>query len=136
MRTLLAAVPFVVASLLPAQGCGSLAIQGGAAGSQLSVSFSGAVAGNLAVLVVGEQAGASQVALPLGGSLLLGVAEPFFPLPLGVVDASGAASLQLQVPASLPAQISVQAQAVSLGYTMMPFGLSACASNVVPVTIG
>lgn len=136
MRTLFAAASLALAGLLPAQGCGSLAISGGAAGSQVSISISGAAAGSFAVLVVGEQQGSTQVPLPIGGSLVLGIAEPFFPIPIGMADLAGAVSLQLQVPASLPGQISVHAQAVSLGYSLMPFQISACASNVVPVTIG
>ena len=115
---------------------GSLAISGGASGSQLSISVAGASSGSYAILVVGEQAGSTQVPLPIGGSLVLGIAEPFFPVPIGMADMAGAVSLQLQIPANLPGQLSLQAQAVSLGYSLMPFAIRACASNVVPVTIG
>ena len=58
------------------------------------------------------------------------------PVPLGQTDIAGSASLQLAIPASLPGQLQLQAQAVALGLRMMPLSLQACASNVVPVTIG
>jgi len=136
MRIFSVAAVLALAGLLPAQACGSLAITGGAPGSQLSIALSGAPANGFAVLVVGEQAGSTSIQLPIGGSLILGVAEPFFPVPLGQTDISGAASLQLAIPASLPGQLQLQAQAVALGLRMMPLSLQACASNVVPVTIG
>ena len=136
IRAIFVAASLVLAGALPAQGCGSLAISGGASGSQLSISVAGASSGSYAILVVGEQAGSTQVPLPIGGSLVLGIAEPFFPGPIGMADMAGAVSLQLQIPANLPGQLSLQAQAVSLGYSLMPFAIRACASNVVPVTIG
>lgn len=136
MRTFFAAASLALASALPAQACSSLSISGGAPGSNLSIAVSGAPAGGFAVLVVGEQAGSTQIPLPMGQSLLLGVAEPFFPVPLGQVSASGAASLQLAIPASLPGQLQLQAQAVGLGFSFPPIMLQACTSNVVPVTIG
>jgi hypothetical protein len=86
MRIFSVAAVLALAGLLPAQACGSLAITGGAPGSQLSIALSGAPANGFAVLVVGEQAGSTSIPLPIGGSLILGVAEPFFPVPLGQTD--------------------------------------------------
>lgn len=136
MHTFFAAASLALASALPAQACSSLSISGGAPGSNLSIAVSGAPAGGFAVLVVGEQAGSTQIPLPMGQSLLLGVAEPFFPVPLGQTDLSGAASLQLAIPASLPGQLQLQAQAVGLGFSFPQIMLQACTSNVVAVTIG
>lgn len=136
MHTSFVVASLALASALPAQACSSLSISGGAPGSNIDIAVSGAPANGLAVLVVSQQAGSTVVSLPMGQSLLLGVAEPFFPVPIGQTDASGAASLQLPVPASLAGQLQLQAQAVGLGFSFPAIMLQACASNVVPVTIG
>lgn len=136
MRNFIVASSLALASALPAQACSSLTISGGAPGSDIAIAVSGAPASGFAVLVVGQQAGSTVVSLPMGQSLLLGVAEPFFPVPLGETSMSGSASLLIPVPASLPGQLQLQAQAVALGFGFPPFMLQACASNVVPVTIG
>ena len=137
MHKLILASLFALAGALPAQTCGSLAITGtGAAGTQLGIAVSNATAGQIAILIFGETAGSTTVPLPMGGSLVLGLDLPFFPAPIGRADASGAASVQVQIPAGLGTQYSLQGQAVLVGFSMNPFALNACASNVVPFTIG
>lgn len=137
MRTLPLLALAAATNFLPAQSCGVLAIAGsGAAGSQLQFAVSGAAPGDLAVLLVAESAGATSVPLPMGGSLVLGLEAPFLPVPIGRVDAAGAAMLSVDVPAMLGVTIQLQGQAALVGYSRMPFALRACASNVVPFAIG
>ena len=119
-----------------AQSCGALAISGGTAGASVAIALSAAPAGGYVVLAVGEQAGSTVVPLPLGGSLVLGVAAPFVPMPIGVADASGNLAVAVPVPANLPRQLQLQVQAAVVQVAFPPLSLSACASNVVPVTIG
>jgi hypothetical protein len=136
MHRLTIAALLALASLASAQDCGVLAITGsGASGTSLQVDVSGATANGFALIVVGETLGSTSVPLPLGGSLSLGLATPYFPIPVGVVDAAGAATLSVPIPDLMGYQISLNAQAVVISIAI-PFGLNACASNVVGFTIG
>jgi hypothetical protein len=133
MKTLSIAALLALASFVPAQ-CGTLAVTGGAPSTNLQIGVSGATANSIAILAVGATLGSTTVPLP-GGNLVLGLASPFLPVPLGMVDASGAVSLSVPVPANIP-QINLHGQAVVVGFTMQPFSLSACGTNVVSFTIG
>jgi hypothetical protein len=137
MRSITLAALLSLTSMATAQACGSLAIVGtGAPGTIMQVDVTGAQAGGVAMLVIGDTLGSTTLPLPLGGSLILGLAEPFFPLPVGEIDAAGAATTSIQLPSVLGPQILLNAQAVVFGFSLMPFGFSACASNLVPFTIG
>ena len=114
--------------------CGTLAVTGGAPSTTLQISVSGAAANSFAILAVGGTLGSTTLPLP-GGNLVLGLASPFLPVPLGMVDASGAVSLSVPVPANIP-QINLHGQGVVVGFTMQPFSISACGTNVVSFTIG
>lgn len=137
MRTLFLASILTLAGLAQAQNCGTLTITGsGAAGTQVGVALTAAAANAFAVVFVGENAGATTLPLPMGASLSLGLAEPFFPVPLGRTDGNGDASLQVTVPSFISQQYALHAQAAAIGITWMPFGITGCTSNVVPLTIG
>ena len=137
MRSLFIAGLFALAGVASAQSCGSLAVTGsGAPGTSLQIAVSGAHTGDFVILVIGDTLGTTSVPLPMGGALVLGLATPFLPAPMGVADAAGAASLTIPLPAMLPAPTSLHAQAAQIGISLMPFGLTACASNVADFTIG
>jgi hypothetical protein len=133
MRFLLPAILLAAAAAAPAQSC-SLAVSGGAPGSTLSISVTGAPM-SIAAVAVGETAGTTVIDLGSLGSLTLGLAQPFVPVPLGIIDASGTASVSVTVPSQLPAADLVM-QGVTVGITMMPFALSLCATNVASVHVG
>jgi hypothetical protein len=133
MKSLFITALLALASFVPAQ-CGTLAITGGAPSTTLQINLSGAAANSFALLAVGSTLGSTTVPLP-GGSLVLGLASPFIPVPLGPTGTAGTASLAIPLPAQLP-QINLHAQGVVVGFTMQPFGISACGTNVVSFTIG
>ncbi|HZT56908.1 MAG TPA: hypothetical protein VFA35_11830 [Burkholderiaceae bacterium] len=133
MRFLLPAILLAAAAAVPAQSC-SLAVSGGAPGSTLSISVRGAPM-SLAAVAVGQTAGSTVIDLGSLGSLTLGLATPFVPLPLGIIDASGSASVSIPVPSQLPA-LDLVMQGVTVGITMMPLTLSLCATNVASVHVG
>ena len=133
MKSLSIAALLALASFVPAQ-CGTLAVTGGAPSTTLQISVSGAAANSFAIAAVGNTLGSTTVPLP-GGSLVLGLASPFIPVPIGPVGAAGTASLSIPLPAQLP-QINLHGQGVVIGFTMQPFGISACGTNVVSFTIG
>ena len=137
MRSLLLTSLFALAGMLPAQNCGTLAITGsGAAGTQLGIGVTGATANAIAFVIVGQTTGTTTLPLPMGGSLVLGLASPFLPLPIGRTDANGDVSLQITVPAAVTQQIALNAQAAAIGFSFMPFSITGCTSNVVAFTIG
>ena len=124
MRNLLLASVFSLASIASAQ-CGTLAITGaGTVGTTLTVAVTGTSANGTTAINLG----------PL--SLTLGLAQPFFPLPLGTADANGNASVSFLVPAGITRQVQLNAQAATFAFTLRPFAIAACASNVVGFTIG
>jgi len=137
MRSLFLTALLATAGVASAQGCGALAITGsGAPGTSLQLAVSGAQAGDIALLLVGQTLGATNVPLPMGGNLSLGLDAPFVSVPIGRADAGGAAALTLPIPAMLGQHIDLHGQAVLLGISFMPFGLRACATNVVDFGIG
>lgn len=135
MRTSFVASVLCLASIATAQ-CGTLAVTGpGTAGTTLTVAVSGTTANGMVALVVGQTTGTTPINLgPL--NLTLGLAQPFFPVPIGTADASGNVSVSFQVPSQVTQQVALNGQAVTFGLTLRPFALSACASNVVAFTIG
>jgi hypothetical protein len=125
----------LLAAAVPAQSCGTLTVQGGAPGTTFDLALAGATADAFAFVFVGTTLGATTIPLP-ASSLTLGLAAPFVPVPLGATDGQGNAALQVQVPAQVPQQISLHAQAATIAFSLRPFSLSACASNVASFTIG
>lgn len=135
MRILLGIAVLALSTFATAQ-CGTLAVTGpGTAGTTLTVAVSGTNAGNLVALVAGQTTGTTAIAFgPL--NLTLGLAQPFFPVPIGIADANGDVSVSFTVPSQITQQVALNAQAATLGLTLRPFALTACASNVVAFTIG
>ena len=130
--------PLIAASLLAAAAtaqCATLTVTGsGAPGGSLTISLDAAPRA-LAFLAVGETAGTTTINLgPV--SFDLGLVMPFAPVPLGMTDATGSASLTFAVPANIPSA-DVFLQGLSAGLSLPPnFGLSVCTSNVVALHLG
>jgi hypothetical protein len=136
MKNLTIAALLALASFVPAQACGTLAVTGtGLPSTTLTIGVSGAQSNSIALAVIGTTLGTTTVQLPMSSSLVLGLASPFLPLPIGMVNAAGTASVSIPLPANIP-QLSLHGQGVVVGFTMNPFSLNACASNVVSFTIG
>jgi hypothetical protein len=133
---------FVIAAALCTAAhaqCATLTVTGtGAPGTTLTLAIDGTAANQFAWLIVGQTAGSSS--LPIGpfGTINLGLAQPWAPVPIGQTDASGDVSLNVQVPASAPATLGLFAQGLTLGFTIGqgPPSLSSCTTNVVGFSIG
>lgn len=137
MRSVLLASVLALAPIAAAQSsCGTLAITGsGAAGTTLDIGLTGATANAFALVFVGENTGTTAIRLgPI--RLDLGLATPFFPVPLGRTDANGDASQSFTVPNAVMQQYALNAQAATVTLSIFPFRFSGCTSNVVPFTIG
>lgn len=131
----------LLASLLAASAtaqCGTLAFTGtGAPGTTLGIGVTGTTANGFVTLGVSQNTGTTTINLGrFGLNLTLGLDTPIIPVPLGRADATGAVSRNLNVPANIGQQFSLQGQAVTMTFTMSPFAISACASNVAAFTIG
>ncbi|MFO1078468.1 MAG: hypothetical protein U1E73_12160 [Planctomycetota bacterium] len=138
MKFLASAALAAFAATASAQ-CGTLATTGtGAPGTALTIDLSGATPMAMAALAVGDTLGTTTINLGSFGSLTLGLAQPFIPLPLGRTDAAGAASRTINVPSTVTQGIDLNAQAVVLGISFGQGGLSLtfCATNVVSFHLG
>ena len=137
----LLAIATLVAALatapLSAQNCSSLTVTGsGAPSTQLSFAVTGATANALTLVLVGDTTGSTVINTPFG-TLTLGLAAPFIPLPLGVTNAQGAVTVQFNVPAGTPSA-DLFGQALTVGFSTgggRP-SLSFCTSNVAGFHIG
>lgn len=137
MRSLLLTTSLLLAGLAHAQNCGTLAVTGaGTAGTTLDFSLTGATANSFAVVFVGENTGSTPIRLGMGTTLTIGLATPFFPLPLGRTDANGDVARQFTVPTRATTQHAVNGQAATFTLTWRPFSLGGCTSNVVPFNVG
>jgi hypothetical protein len=138
----IAAVATLLAALLTAptsaQSCSTLAVNGtGAPETVLTFAVTGATANSPTLLLVGETTGSTVIPLGPFGTLTLGLAVPFIPLPLGVTDAQGAATLRFNVPRGTPsADLFGQALTIGFGMNGGRPTLSFCTSNVPGFHIG
>ncbi len=142
---------FVAASLslaasgLVAQSCSTLTVTGnGAPGTSVVFDLAGSTPLSLTALAVGDTAGTTVFDLGPLGSLTLGLASPFIPLPFGFTDTNGAASRTINVPPGNIPGIDLFGQAVSMSLlpaTPGPNGpgrpaVTFCTSNVVSFHLG
>lgn len=134
----------LLAAFVPAQ-CANLAVTGtGAPGTSLQFAVNGTAASIPAFLMLSLTQGSTS--LPLGpfGSLTLGLAQPVLPLPIGMTDASGDASLTIAVPSAATYGLDLFGQGVTVGFSFTPptggglptFSLVTCATNVVSFHLG
>ena len=137
MRLILPSLLFVsLAAMASAQTCATLTVTGsGAPGTDLTFALNGA-ANSPALLAIGDTAGTTTFNFGPLGSLTLGLAQPFVPLPLGLTDASGNVSRTVSIPAGLPAA-DLFGQGLTVTFTLPPtLGLSFCTSNVAAFHVG
>lgn len=148
MRIILASI--LLAATASAQTCCNLSVTGT---STLTVSLTGAPPLSFALLALGGTAGTTVINFGLsfpclfcgaagsGGSLAtlnLGLAMPFVPVPMGMTNPQGSASVTIRIPATLPARDLVT-QGIAASFSITPpaaFSLSFCTSNVVAFHVG
>lgn len=122
---------------LAAQACSDLSVSGGSPGTNLDFALTGAPANAPSLLVIGTTLGSTTINLgPV--SFDLGLASPFFGLPLGMTDGNGSAGLSIPMPTQGIPGLDLNAQAVTIGFTIgrgMPT-LSVCTSDVESFHIG
>jgi hypothetical protein len=124
--------------------CATLSVTGtGAPGTTLTISIDGTAANAIAFVAIGETQGSTSIPLGPLGTLDLGLAMPFIPVPVGLTDASGDASLAIAVPAQFPGGLDLFAQGITLAFTFtpptgpgFPFSLTSCTTNVVGFHVG
>ena len=145
MRTLIAIVSaLTLVSLAPAQDCATLSISQTNGDVSIELTTDGSEQA-LGIIALGMTEGNTSIDFGPLGSLELGLAMPFVPLPIGFTDMTGDVSRAFTVPPGLPA-LDLFAQgftaelSIGLGdgtFPLIPMiGWSFCTSNVVPVQIG
>ena len=131
----LAAALFTVSA--NAQCNANLAVTGsGQAGTTLTFDLTGATPNSFALLMVGTSSATRTVTLgPLGSVTIL--APPAVPVPLGMTDAGGNASLSFDIPA-VPSCLVLYGQGLTVGFdfSSLPPSFSACNSNVAQFSVG
>lgn len=127
----------VFASASAAQNCSTLAVTGGAPGTDLTFAVSGAPADSATLLIIGDTLGSTVIPTPFG-DINLGLAQPFSFFPLGTTDAAGNVSLVIPVPSQVATCLQTNAQALTLEVTIAagPPTVNFCTSNVDAVSIG
>ncbi len=133
-------------ALAPAQECATLTITGnGAPGTDLTFELTDAPSGTVAFLVFGKTAGSTSLGFGPLGTLDLGLAAPFIPVPMGLTDDGGAASSTIPVPAGfdhavldllvqgLTAELKIS---MAMGTGWPSLSLDFCTSNVAGFQIG
>lgn len=128
-------------SAVSAQTCSTLTASGtGAPGTSVTCALDGTANNAFAYLLVGSTTGSTTLNFGPLGTLVLGLAQPFIPVPMGRTDANGDVSLAINVPAAPMQGIDLHAQAVTFAFTMpIPPStsfLSFCASNVASFHVG
>jgi hypothetical protein len=135
MKLISLAALFAFAGVAQAQTCGSLTVAGGQS-APLVFTAASLAANAPSLLVIGPTTGTTTLNFGPIGTLTLGLAAPFVPVPLGNTSASGGATLSIDLPNNLPPQ-ALHAQALSLGIgTTRPPRVEFCTTNVVAFSIG
>ena len=98
--------------------CSNLTVGGsGQPGSTLTFDLTGAAPQAPAVLMIGLQEGTTVHQFGVLGTLTLGLAHPYTPRMMGLTDATGAASLSINVPPGNLPQLTKFAQAMTIVFT-------------------
>lgn len=121
--------------------CSTLTVTGtGAPGTSLTFDLNGTDVHAFALLAVGQTQGTTTIQLGPLGSLTLGLATPFIPLPLGFTNASGDISRSISIPSSATYGFDLFGQGVTALYSFQPtspyISVTFCASNVVGFHVG
>ncbi len=139
------AVLVLAASVAVAQ-CSTLAVTGSVnAGQTVAISVTGATPNAIALLAAGPTAGTTNIHAGTFLNFTIDLAQPFVFVPLGMTNATGDASISVNVPANIPAAaihnatFTLQAVTVgfSLGTSMPPMPtISTCVSNTATLVSG
>ena len=125
--------------------CATLTVTGtGAPGTSLTFDLNGTDVHAFAMLAVGQTQGTTTIPMGPLGSLTLGLATPFIPLPLGFTNASGDVSRSISIPSGVTWGVDLFGQGVTALFTFTPpapptppsFSLTFCASNVAGFHVG
>jgi hypothetical protein len=126
--------------------CADLDVSGtGAPGTDVVFSLTGAEPRAFAMLVVGDAEGEFSITIGVLGTLELGLAAPFVPVPMGFTDGNGDASHTLRIPPHWPHSLDLFAQGFSARLVVEPpsgppsgppVSLSFCTSDVEPFHVG
>ncbi len=131
--------------LAPAQDCASLSVTGeGKPGTDVTFAFSGGAAHSLVFVAIGDTVGATSLNFCNVGTLDLGLATPFVPLPLGFSDMNGDLSRTFTVPTGVTLPVlELHGQGLTVDLMLeMPMGgglsiaLAFCTSGVEDFKIG
>jgi hypothetical protein len=114
--------------------CSSLTVGGsGQPASTLTFDLTGAAAQAPALLLIGVHEGTTVMQIGVLGTLSLGLAQPLVPVMMGLTDATGAASLSINVPPGNLPLVTLFAQAMTVVFTPPSHGppsLDFCTSDV------
>ena len=144
-RSLVSVCLGLLAANASAQSCATLTVTGtGAPGTSLTFDLNATDAGAFAVLAVGQTQGTTTIPMGPLGSLTLGLASPFIPVPLGMTNASGDISRTIAIPAGVTWGVDLFGQGVTAKFTFTPpapptppsISLTLCASNVAAFHVG
>ncbi len=139
-RTFLLASTLACLGTAAAAQCATLSVTGtGAPGTALTLTIDGTAAHAFAFVAIGETQGTTSIPLGPLGTLDLGLAMPFVPVPLGLTNAAGDASLTIDVPSQLTTGLDLFGQGVTIGFSFTPPGppsFSLCTTNVVAFHVG
>jgi hypothetical protein len=143
LRSLLLASMFAATA---AAQCATLSVTGtGAPGTALVFTIDGTTANAFAFVAIGDTQGSTSIQFGPLGTLSLGLAVPFVPVPVGPTDSNGDASLTINVPAQFPGSLDLFAQGITIGFTPpsgpptgpgIPSLFSFCSTNVVAFHVG
>jgi hypothetical protein len=132
---------FALAALLAAsaaaQNCSSLTMTGsGAPNSAIVLTLQGDPF-SPAALAFSEAMGTTVLPFGAFGSLLLGIAPPYFTVPLSNTNAIGEVVVTLPIPASIQSwDLFAQGLTTTLSFSPGGLQLSFCTSNIVPLHVG
>lgn len=139
-RSLLLASTIVCFAAAATAQCAALSVTGsGAPGTAVTLTIDGTAAHAFAFVAIGDTQGTTSIPLGPLGTLDLGLAFPFIPVPVGLTDAAGDASLTINVPTQFTGSLDLFGQGVTIGFSFSPptpptFTL--CATNVVAFHVG
>ncbi|MCA8952589.1 MAG: hypothetical protein KDE27_23960 [Planctomycetes bacterium] len=134
---LLSSALAILTATAPAQ-CGALTATGtGAPGTTVDLTLTGSTPNALAILVVGDTLGTTSIATPFA-TLVLGLESPFLPVPIGLTDGNGDASLTIDVPSAVTQGADLFGQGVAIDFSFGPTGpsIAFCVSDTAAFHLG